>query len=100
MLIEEEKTLLKNQKISSEFNGYFDPINDSLELYDYPCDNINEIVDDIDRIILKFRANLSIKKIKLNFNAKEKFTFRKVTVNAVEGIIKEHLNNKVAGVEV
>ena len=41
MLIEEEKTLLKNQKISSEFNGYFDPINDSLELYDYPCDNIN-----------------------------------------------------------
>lgn len=77
MLIEEEKTLLKNQKISSEFNGYFDPINDSLELYDYPCDNINGIVDDINRIILKFRANLSIKKIKPNFNAKENLHFGK-----------------------
>ena len=39
----------------------------------------------------------SVKEIKENFNVKEKFTFREVTVNEVEQIIMVLLEYKVAG---
>ena len=38
---------------------------------------------------LKFISHPSIEKTKLNLNMNEKFTFRKVSVNEVERIIKK-----------
>ena len=82
-LNEKGKILLKHQENVSEFNEYFDQIVDSLELYNYPWDNIDGLVDDVDRIMLKLRSYPSIQKIQQNFNMNEKFTFRELTVNEV-----------------
>ena len=82
-LNEKGKILLKHQENVSEFNEYFDQIVDSLELYNYLCENIDGLVDDVDRIIPKFRSYPSIQKIQQNFNMNEKFTFRELTVNEV-----------------
>lgn len=95
-LNEKGKILLKHQENVSEFNEYFDQIVDSHELYNYLCENIDGLVDDVDRIIPKFRSYPSIQKTKQNFNVNEKFTFWQVTVNEVEQIIKELPKNKEA----
>ena len=46
-----KRSYLRIKKIATEFNEYFGQIVDSLELYDYPCDNIGRLVYDIDRIL-------------------------------------------------
>ena len=98
-LNEKGKILLKHQENVSEFNEYFDQIVDSLELYNYLCENIDGLVDDVDRIIPKFRSYPSIQKIQQNFNMNEKFPFRELTVNEVERIIKELPKNKAASAD-
>ena len=55
------KILLQNKQLASQFNEYFGQIIDSLELYDYPCNNIDGLVNDIDCVMLKFTSHLSIK---------------------------------------
>lgn len=99
-LNEKGKILLKHQENVSEFNEYFDQIVDSLELYNYPCDNIDRLVDDVDRIILKLRSYPSIQKIQQNFSMNKKFPFRELTVNEIERIIKELPKNKAAGADI
>ena len=59
-----KKILLQNKQLASQFNEYFGQIIDSLELYNYPCNNIDALVNDIDCITLKFTSHLSIKNIK------------------------------------
>ena len=83
------KILLQNKQLASQFNEYFGQIIDSLELYDYPCNNIDGLVNDIDCVMLKFTSHLSIKNIKQNFTVNEKFIFREFTVNEVERVIKK-----------
>ena len=46
---------------------------------------------------LKFISHPSIEKTKLNLNMNEKFTFRKVSVNEVERIIKKLPKIKATG---
>ena len=46
-----KRSYLRIKKIATEFNEYFGQIVDSLELHDYPCDNIGRLVYDIDRIL-------------------------------------------------
>lgn len=84
-----KKILLQNKQLSSQFNEYFGQIIDSLELYNYPCNNIDGLVNDIDCVTLKFTSHLSIKNIKQNFTVNEKFIFREFTVNEVEQVIKK-----------
>ena len=55
------KILLQNKQLASQFNEYFGQIIDSLELYDYPCNNIDGLVNDIDCVMLKLTSHLSIK---------------------------------------
>lgn len=83
------KILLQNKQLASQFNEYFGQIIDSLELYDYPCNNIDGLVNVIDCVMLKFTSHLSIKNIKQNFTVNEKFIFREFTVNEVERVIKK-----------
>lgn len=83
------KILLQNKQLASQFNEYFGQIIDSLELYDYPCNNIDGLVNVIDCVMLKFTSHLSIKNIKQNFTVNEKFIFREFTVNEVEQVIKK-----------
>lgn len=84
-----KKILLQNKQLASQFNEYFGQIIDSLELYNYPCNNIDGLVNDIDCVTLKFTSHLSIKNIKQNFTVNEKFIFREFTVNEVEQVIKK-----------
>ena len=48
MLIENDKMLLKNEEVGKVFTQYFGHIIDSLDLYEFPDENVCEGLDDID----------------------------------------------------
>ena len=70
MLIENYKMLLKNEEVAKEFNQNFGHITDSLDLYEFPDENVCEGLDDVHNIVYKFRNHPSIVKIKERYKGK------------------------------
>ena len=99
MLIENDKILLNNEKIATEFNTYFGKVVDSLDLYEFQSET-SASIDQIDRIVYKFRSHPSIIKIKKHINTKEKFSFRLVSKEEIQAIIKDLPSNKASGGEI
>ena len=60
MLIENYKTLQKNEEVAKEFNQYFGHIKDSLDLYKFPYAKVCKELDDIDNIVCKIRNYPSV----------------------------------------
>ena len=60
MLIKNDKTILDNEQVSEEFNNYFSPIVDSLDLYEFPLELRREYAGEIDNIVSKFKTHPTI----------------------------------------
>ena len=60
MLIKNNKTILDNEQVSEEFNNYFSPIVDSLDLYEFPLELRIEYAGEIDNIVSKFKTHPTI----------------------------------------
>ena len=56
--------------------------------------------DQLTDIIDKYKSHPSIKKVKSNYTIKKKFSFKPVTVQDIENVIKNISNNKVTGGEI
>ena len=77
MLIENDKTLLKNEEVAKEFNQHFGHITDSLDLYEFPYAKVCKELDDIDNIVCKLRNHLSVVKFKEGTKPKAIFRLNK-----------------------
>lgn len=64
MLIERDKILVKNGEIANEFSKYFEKVAYELELYKFPSESTEHIMDKTDCIVYKFGAHHSIQKIR------------------------------------
>ena len=100
MLIENDKMLLKNEEVGKVFNQYFGHITDSLDLYEFPGENVCEGLDDIDNIVYEFRNRPSIVKIKEQYKVKSNVSFRLATTEEIKAIIRNPPTNKAAGGEI
>ena len=100
MLIENDKRLLKNEEVAQEFNQYFGHITNSLDLYEFPDENVCEGLNDIDNIVCKFRNHPSIVKIEERYKVKGNFSFRLTTTEQIKAIIRDIPTNKAVGGEI
>ena len=100
MLIENDKILIKNEKVDQVFNQYFGHITDSLDLYKFSDEKVCEGLDDIDNIAYKCRNHSSILKIKEQYKVKSNFSFRLATTEEIKAIIRDLPTNKAAGGEI
>ena len=67
MLIENDKMILDNERVSENFNNYFSQIVDSLDLYEFPSKPSREYAEEIDNIVSKFKTDPSNVKITKKF---------------------------------
>ena len=80
--------------VADVFNSYFQSITDSLDLFEWPLD---QIYDSVDRIIGSFRCHPSITNIKRNLKLTGKFSVKPVSEELVKDIISDLSSNKAAG---
>ena len=100
MLIEKDKMVLNNEEVAKGFDQYFGHINDSLDLYEYPYQEVCEGLDDIDNIVCKFRYHPSIIKIKERYRVRDSFSFRLATIEEIKVIVRNLPTNNADAVEI
>ena len=100
MLIENDKMILDNERVSKNFNNYFSQIVDSLDLYEFPLKPSREYADEIDNIVSKFKTDPSIVKIKKHFKINTSFSFSPTSKDEIVATIIDLQNNKAAGGEI
>ena len=71
-----------------------------MSTFQWPSNNTDLLNEQLTGIIKKFQNHPSIKKLKSKYNFQEKVSFKPVSVNYVESIIKNIPNNKAARGEI
>jgi len=98
-LIENGELLTENMKIARTFNSFFEKVTDSLNLFEWPV-QIDESIDNIEGIILKYSNHPSIIKIKKKFKLNEKFSFHEVSEDTVRKVVKNLPSDKASAGEI
>ena len=90
-LLENGKMVSKDSEIAEIFNNYFANITESLGISANESLLVptNDIVDPIDKAVMKFQSHPSIRKIKENTTSSIKFDFREVAPEDVAVQIKK-----------
>ena len=71
-----------------EFSKYFENAINDIDLYEFSSYTMENSIDEIDSLILKFKSQLSILKIK------QKFSFKEISVDDIKTIIRNVPTNK------
>ena len=100
MLIEEDKFLLQNKKISNVFNPYFDSVADSFDLLtSFNYYDINNFYI-IKNIMKWFRNHPSLIQIKQIVSNQAKCLFQSVSVHTVKEVIVASSSHKLIAGEI
>ena len=96
-VVENEKLIVKNNKIAKIFNKHFSETVDKLNIFEWPSCETEDTEDQLTNIVNKYKIYPSIKKIKRNYTIKQKCSFKPVTVKDIENVFKNVPTNKVTG---
>ena len=100
MLLENDKILMENTEIASTFNSFFGSVVDSLDLYEWPSEEIQYSFDNIENIVLKYRNHPSIIKIKHNHKINHRFSLQPVSLREVKNVKSNISSNKATAGEI
>ena len=73
---------------------------DKLNIFEWRSCETEDTEDQLTDIINKYKSHPSITKIKSNYTIKQNFSFKPLTVNDIENIIKNIPTKKVTGGEI
>ena len=95
LLREKNKPLLKNKKVADLFNSCFQPLTNSLDLFEWPLGSM-DIYGSVARIIDSFCFHPSITSIKRNYKITFKISFKPVSKEFSKDTVNDLSSNKAA----
>ena len=98
-LIENDRIIFENNKITKTFNTYFESVTDSLNLFEWVGESVSSN-DKIEQILFKFSKHPSILKIKQKVKINSKFSFQSVFEDTVKNVVKNLPSDKATTREI